>query len=413
MKTLLGSSRMVCLAALLGACNGGDASDAGADATTDVGAGDAANDVTHGDALASDAGSDALDAGCLADVSSDPQNCGRCGHSCLGGACEAGVCQPYLIATINGAGSIASDGVAVDWVAPFSTGKVYECPRTGCADAAAPLVSNTPTPAYVATSATDVLWTTYVDDGGVLARCAKTGCNDTPTILSGGHVYPANLVVDANDVFFNVYNGDIDRCALSGCDGGASSIVASQNGPMQGLAQTSSELFWTEGYDYVVGCSKSACTSTRHVLGHGFSTNLDSAATYGGNVYVSEDKAQGSVFSCPTASTTCTGNVVAQNLDRPAFVAADADGVFIVTIGTKGQSYFDGKILRCPLGGCTQAPARRARHLLHPVRRSRVGRREALTIRHGANRAHEPQALALGDHVLYVNTMQGFAAIGP
>jgi hypothetical protein len=37
------------------------------------------------------------DAGCLADTSLDPANCGACGHDCLGPACTDGVCAPELV----------------------------------------------------------------------------------------------------------------------------------------------------------------------------------------------------------------------------------------------------------------------------------------------------------------------------
>jgi hypothetical protein len=38
------------------------------------------------------------EASCPADASSDPDNCGACGHSCQGGACVSGMCQPVLLA---------------------------------------------------------------------------------------------------------------------------------------------------------------------------------------------------------------------------------------------------------------------------------------------------------------------------
>lgn len=36
--------------------------------------------------------------GCEVDVSGDSKNCGRCGHSCLGGACSSGTCEPVTMA---------------------------------------------------------------------------------------------------------------------------------------------------------------------------------------------------------------------------------------------------------------------------------------------------------------------------
>lgn len=32
------------------------------------------------------------------DTSSDPHNCGQCKHDCLGGACDSGKCQPFVLA---------------------------------------------------------------------------------------------------------------------------------------------------------------------------------------------------------------------------------------------------------------------------------------------------------------------------
>jgi hypothetical protein len=44
------------------------------------------------------------------DLSRDGANCGRCGHDCLGGSCEASVCQPLLLASDQG----GPFGLAVD-----------------------------------------------------------------------------------------------------------------------------------------------------------------------------------------------------------------------------------------------------------------------------------------------------------
>jgi hypothetical protein len=46
---------------------------------------------------------------CTADVQTDSHNCGVCGHDCLGGACAAGQCQPYRIAS-----GLVVRGIALD-----------------------------------------------------------------------------------------------------------------------------------------------------------------------------------------------------------------------------------------------------------------------------------------------------------
>jgi hypothetical protein len=56
-------------------------------------------------------GQDAGDAGeCTENLSTDSEHCGACGHSCLGGVCEAGKCKPELFTTITRGGN---EGAAV------------------------------------------------------------------------------------------------------------------------------------------------------------------------------------------------------------------------------------------------------------------------------------------------------------
>ncbi|HEY4117471.1 MAG TPA: hypothetical protein VGM56_06425 [Byssovorax sp.] len=51
-----------------------------------------------------------------AEHSSDPHNCGACGHDCLGAACSAGVCQPVAIWTGNAAPPLFVDDTYVYWM---------------------------------------------------------------------------------------------------------------------------------------------------------------------------------------------------------------------------------------------------------------------------------------------------------
>lgn len=57
--------------------------------------------------------------GCINEFSSDPENCGTCGHSCAGGTCVASVCGPatFFDGTAISASitDIATDGSSVAW----------------------------------------------------------------------------------------------------------------------------------------------------------------------------------------------------------------------------------------------------------------------------------------------------------
>src|SRR5215471_1470026 len=44
-------------------------------------------------------GSTGGDTGQCGDTQTSADNCGRCGHSCLGGTCDKGQCQPVTLAT--------------------------------------------------------------------------------------------------------------------------------------------------------------------------------------------------------------------------------------------------------------------------------------------------------------------------
>ena len=51
------------------------------------------------------------------DMNSDKLNCGSCGHSCGGGACTSGVCQPFTLASGRGAlGALAVNASGVYWL---------------------------------------------------------------------------------------------------------------------------------------------------------------------------------------------------------------------------------------------------------------------------------------------------------
>jgi hypothetical protein len=75
-----------------------EAGEGGARAMADAEAGSPPVDGGADATELSDGGADAADACSTANTLEDPNNCGRCGHSCQGGGCDGGACESVVIA---------------------------------------------------------------------------------------------------------------------------------------------------------------------------------------------------------------------------------------------------------------------------------------------------------------------------
>lgn len=69
---------------------------------------------------------------CEVDLTLDPLNCGKCGHDCLGGECEAGECQPVSLYVEGDLRDLAADE---DYVYFITAGTVERIPQEVMADA--------------------------------------------------------------------------------------------------------------------------------------------------------------------------------------------------------------------------------------------------------------------------------------
>src|SRR5262245_7861561 len=57
---------------------------------------------------------DAATPTCSEDIEANAEHCGRCGHSCLGGACVQGRCQPRRLAVVTGEEGTVLNDLAAD-----------------------------------------------------------------------------------------------------------------------------------------------------------------------------------------------------------------------------------------------------------------------------------------------------------
>jgi hypothetical protein len=71
------------------------------------------------------------DAGCNADLLTDPENCAVCGHSCLGGTCVGGNCQPRSFPVPDGDRALALALTTTDVVFTTKSGSVWRMSKQG------------------------------------------------------------------------------------------------------------------------------------------------------------------------------------------------------------------------------------------------------------------------------------------
>lgn len=174
-------------------------------------------DVTHApDADLTDAKSAPTE--CNTDLSSDRDNCGACGHSCLGGACEGGRCRPMRLAH----GQYKPTGVAVE---PGSDGYVF--------------------------------WTCYgLGTSGAVRRTGKDGQSGITDIDLGArrdpHYRPFDVLLRNGRVYWTSVNnndgafGRVYWATRDATDLGSTSVA--WNGPW-GLAADTFGVFFTNRWD--------------------------------------------------------------------------------------------------------------------------------------------------------------------
>lgn len=142
-------------------------------------------------------------------VDQDAHHCGVCNHDCLGGACIAGVCQPWVLA-----------------------------------DSAGP-------PTDIAVDATYVYWST---SDGSLHRVRKDGTGEA-ILQSGVTAGIARIALDESHVYFREPDGSsgTPRIHVSDKDGASPLVVATNQPGKAGLASNGSALFWARTDDTNVG----------------------------------------------------------------------------------------------------------------------------------------------------------------
>jgi hypothetical protein len=272
-----------------------------------------------GGTLEGGAGGDASGGPCTADVSKDPDNCGRCGHSCRGAECADGACTPTVLAS----GLSGPQGIVVNRATVFFSiyrgTTIDSCPLGGCNGAPTTFASTTVGPASLALDAKSIYWASEGAGGdGAVYACAAAGCS-SPTLLAGGQNVSDNLTTDGESVFWTASGtgtglGAVRSCASTGC-AAPTTIAQGRNLPW-GIAVDAANVYWTE---------------------------------WGAGAILSPPDGGGSLLKCPKAGCPAGGpTTLVSGLSQPWAVAVDAQNAYVTNFKT-------GTVVRCSLSGCGNA----------------------------------------------------------
>ncbi len=325
-----------------------------------------ANDAGDGGAMPPDAAPEAaLGPPCPAGGRvGDDQNCGRCGHSCLGGACAGGTCQPFLLASAQ---SGFPSAIAVDpsgnvyWSNKVPGGILEVCPVgsgiTTCADGgvvtfvgASPTATATPDQILLPAGLDALFWNYNDSDGsGGIQTCPLSGC--TGMVDSFGVASTGTFGLAASTMsLYTLSTGSpsaIFGCAYAGCvpAGQLQKWTIPFIGGAVHIAWQGSQLFWTAS-TVVQSCDPSMCSSTIQIA---FLPNaiVSGLATDDLSVYFTDESAIGAVYTCPLAG--CMGNPTTLASNEPGPGPLAVDGAYLYWIDNDSGTHL---VRSCLLSTC-------------------------------------------------------------
>jgi hypothetical protein len=187
------------------------------------------------------------DDGCEIELTTNAAHCGRCGHSCLGGVCSDGKCQPIAIASMqHGPGAIAVSASHIYWVNhgddSGSGGAVMRLPVEG--GPASPVASAETGATGIALSSTDVYWTSMVD-GGAVRKVSQAGGSAVTFAASAG---ATTVAVSSTQVAWIEATSTQTNLKIAPLSGGAATTVAmaaEKSSAIRGqLAMDAARVYW-------------------------------------------------------------------------------------------------------------------------------------------------------------------------
>jgi hypothetical protein len=326
-----------------------------------------------------------------ADLTSDPKNCGTCGHDCLGGACapmmgDAGpigpsVCQPAAIVPSLAVGvwGLALTANSVYWTTAYAN-QVLTAQKDG---GAVTVVAHDPdggevsSPEDIQVDEAFVYWmdslsntnSSVPTDVGRIARCPLSGCGDAAsTVLATNIGYPVGMKVDDAGIYWADYNSNgIQRA--NKFDGGSVHIFAVNNSAnsIQDLSIDSQFVYWSTNGDLDrvsmdAGGPDGGPYSTLYTAptGGGAPFATTGIAVDDTNFYFVVNIYDGLVESIPKSGVGTGQPTKIASAINPYRITVDATNIYWVNQVPDTQTdpnnpapiYLNGTIMTCPKTGC-------------------------------------------------------------
>jgi hypothetical protein len=330
----------------------------------------------------------AQDSTTCTNVDTDPANCGRCGHSCEGGACAAGACQPFLLARFTDVptSTVVLSQTHVFWSTIESisggAGHVYSCAKSGCGGAYTRLPAG---PNYVRGLGSDgdqkVYGGAFYAAGGIyelgpstltprlddsvagyplqmsvrpdalfyvsfydpandrtIRRWDYAGTVTKPCLFKTGEVTTAAAFTTTRAYLHANGTGKLYSCPLVGQND--QFLLYLSNLYLESLTATADRLFWAVGGAVTSSPDGDTSASLRSEVGPTeVGTNVTTVTVSGGDLFMTT--AGGGLLSCAPNACKDTLRKLASESALETFhvllshtVAADAEAVYYIAVDT-------------------------------------------------------------------------------